>query len=74
VAPERADKLTGGRDPAILDTLAAAYAETGRYPEAVKTAATAVELATQQKSNTLADGLRQRLVLYRAGKPYRDGQ
>ena len=32
---ERADKKTGGRQPYILDTLAAAYAEAGRFDEAV---------------------------------------
>ena len=32
---ERALKLSGGNEPAILGTLAAAYAEAGRFPEAV---------------------------------------
>ena len=35
---ERAWTLCGGREPAILGTLAAAYAEAGRFPEAVATA------------------------------------
>ncbi len=33
----RAVQLSGGKDPAILDTLAAAYAEAGRFAEAVLT-------------------------------------
>ncbi len=35
---ERAAQLSDRRDPTILDTLAAAYAEAGRFPEAVETA------------------------------------
>ena len=35
---ERALKLSGGNEPAILGTLAAAYAEAGRFPEAAATA------------------------------------
>ena len=43
---QRAVELSGGREPAILDTLAAAYAEAGRFPEAVKTAQRAAALAS----------------------------
>ena len=35
----------GGKDPAMLDTLAAAYAEAGRFTDAVRTAQAALELA-----------------------------
>ena len=35
-------------EPAILGTLAAAYAEARRFPEAVQSARKALELATQQ--------------------------
>ena len=31
---ERAVQLTGAREPTLLDTLAAAYAEAGRFQEA----------------------------------------
>ena len=34
----RAEQLTGGKQPATLDTLAAAYAEAGQFPEAVAVA------------------------------------
>ena len=43
---ERAARLSGGQKPAILGTLAAAYAEAGRFPEAVQTARKALKLAT----------------------------
>ena len=67
----RAAQLSGGREPAILGTLAAAYTEAGRFPEAVQTARKAIELAVQQSNRPLADALRARLGLYEAGKPFR---
>ena len=42
---QRAVRLSGGRQPAILSTLAAAYAEAGRFSEAVETAQQALDLA-----------------------------
>ena len=66
----RAARLSGGRNPAILDTLAAAYAEAGRFPEAVETAQKAIELATRQNKAALADSLRTRIKLYQDRKPY----
>ena len=67
---QRADQLCGGRQPDLLDTLAAAYAEAGRFPEASATAHKALELARQQNNQALADTLRARIALYEAGKPY----
>jgi protein O-mannosyl-transferase len=67
----RADRLAGGKQASVLDTLAAAYAEAGRYREAVETARKALESATQQGNNALADALRARIDLYEAGTPYR---
>ena len=68
---ERALKLSGGNQPAILDTLAAAYAEVGRFSAAVATARKALDLATQQNKRSLADALQKRIALYGTGKPYR---
>jgi hypothetical protein len=34
---QQLERLPAGEDPALLATLAAAYAETGRFPEAVTT-------------------------------------
>ena len=68
---ERANQLCGGRQAAVLDTLAAAYAEAGRFPEAVATVRKALALATQQGSAAVLDGMRARLALYEAGRPYR---
>ena len=65
-----ANQLCGGRQPELLDTLAAAQAEAGRFPEAAATAHKALELAGQQNKRALADTLRARIALYEAGKPY----
>ena len=67
---EQACKATQYKVPALLDTLAAAYAEAGRFPEAVKTATKALHLV-RQRQESLAEGIRRRLELYKAHKPYR---
>ena len=64
-------QLTGGKEPAILDALAAAYAEAGRFTDAVQTARRALDLAVQSNEPQLAGALRGRLALYEAGKPFR---
>ncbi len=66
----RAVKLSPN-DPTALDTLAAAYAEAGRFPEAVRSAEQAIRLATIVGNRPLADQVRRRLELYRKGRPYR---
>jgi tetratricopeptide (TPR) repeat protein len=67
----RASHLCGGHNPAVLDTLAAAYAEAGRFSDAARTAAEAARLATAAGDRTLAEKIRARLELYRGGRPYR---
>lgn len=73
---ERAVRVSGGQDPAILDTLAAAYAEAGRFPEAVETARRALALATatQPHAQPLAEEIKARIALYEAGTPFREAQ
>jgi tetratricopeptide (TPR) repeat protein len=69
---ERAAELSGGRDAGMLDTLGAAYAEAGRFPEAVKTARRALALARQQNNQRQAEALKARIALYEARAPFRD--
>jgi protein O-mannosyl-transferase len=69
---QEAIKLSDSKEPAILGTLAAAYAEAGQFPEAVATAQRALTLATAQNKAALADTLRARIKLYQAGSPYRE--
>ena len=67
---QRANHLTGDGNPVVLGTLAAAYAEAGRFPEAVATAQRALQLAGTQSNTALADALRSQLKLYQAGLPF----
>ncbi len=67
---QRAERLSEGREPAILGTLAAAYAEAGRFAEALQTARKAMELATQQDKQPLAKSIRAKIPLYEAGTPF----
>jgi tetratricopeptide (TPR) repeat protein len=66
---QRAKQLLGNV-PGVLDTLAAAYAEAGRFPEALATARKALELTRQQNNQAVANALLARIALYEAGKPY----
>ena len=65
-------QLSGGNNLAKLDTLAAAYAETGQFPEAVDAAQQALALALSQTNNTVAETLRQHIKLFQTGLPLRD--
>ena len=69
---ERACELTHYGEPLFIGTLAAAYAEAGRFPEAVTTAEKAEQLATTAGLTAVAAKNRQLLELYRAGKPYHE--
>ncbi|MGP8199950.1 MAG: tetratricopeptide repeat protein [Limisphaerales bacterium] len=68
----RADELSGGQNPVITGTLAAAYAEAGNFPEAIAADRRACRAALAQTNSALAELLRQRLRLYQAGSPWRD--
>jgi tetratricopeptide (TPR) repeat protein len=74
VLAERAAQLSGGREPAILDTLAAAYAEAGRFSEAAQSANQALALAVKQNNRRLVELLEARIALYRSKTPFRDAQ
>jgi tetratricopeptide (TPR) repeat protein len=68
---ERLNEKSEGRNPAVLDALAAAYAEAGRFEDAAATARRAVEQADAQGAKEFAAEIRRRLGLYEAGQPYR---
>lgn len=73
-AVELAEKLcdlTSYSQPLALDALAAAYAEAGRFDEAVATAQKALNLALEHSPKELALNLKKRLCLYRTGSPCR---
>jgi hypothetical protein len=56
--------------PLSLDVLAAAYASAGRYNEAASVASKAASLAESAGRAGLASRIRDRLELYRNGRPY----
>jgi hypothetical protein len=58
-------ELTNWKEPGIVDTVAAAYAEAGDFASAVKWQTTVVERLNR-------DDVRQHLKLYQQGKPLRD--
>jgi tetratricopeptide (TPR) repeat protein len=70
----QASQSTGGSNPLILRTLAAAYAGDGQYAKAVQAAQTALQLAESQSNSALANALRREMKLYEAGQPFEEGQ
>jgi hypothetical protein len=63
--------MTARQQPKPLSTLAAAYAEAGRFNDAVRTAREAMTLATAQNLSNLVAEIDSQLQLYQQGKPYR---
>ena len=68
---QQANHLTGGEDPIVLHTLAAAYAEAGRFGEAVATARRASQLASAHSNTALAAALEREIPQYEANIPLR---
>jgi tetratricopeptide (TPR) repeat protein len=58
----------GNREAKHLDTLAAAYAECGKFQQAMEWDKKAIELCEDQKN---AQAFQERLALYQQGRPYR---
>jgi serine/threonine-protein kinase len=69
---QRAAQLSAGKDPAILDTLAASFAEAGRFQEAVKTGREALILASRANREDSVKALKTRIALYQAKSPCRE--
>ena len=69
---EQARQITEGQNPVILATLAAAYAETGRFADAIKTAQQALQLAAAHPNSAFAQALQAQLERYVKGVPYRE--
>jgi tetratricopeptide (TPR) repeat protein len=69
---EQAVRLSGSPDPIFIGTLAAAYAEVGRFPEAVAVAERAQQLAAAQNNTALVNALGEQIERYQTGAPFRD--
>jgi tetratricopeptide (TPR) repeat protein len=68
---ERACQLTKLQDPVCLATLAAAYAEAGRFDDAIATNRQAARLAASRGDGNLAAEIQFGQRLYEQHKPYR---
>jgi Flp pilus assembly protein TadD len=68
---KQANQFSKDKDPLILRTLAAAYAEAGRFPEAVLTAKQALALAVTQSNTGLTNVLQKEIGLYQTNSPCR---
>ena len=71
---EKACNLTAFRFPQLIGTLAAAYAEAGRFEKAVESGEKAKELALATGKKALADRNQELLEFYRAKKPYHESK
>ena len=69
---ERALRLSGGKIPMIFRILGAAYAENGRFFQAIETAQHGAELANSQGNQGLAAELQSNIAVYQSGRPLRD--
>ena len=69
---EHCQRLTGAEHPALVSGLAAAYAEAGRFEDAVKTAQRGLQLARSQGDEQLTQRFEKQLQLYENGQPYRE--
>jgi tetratricopeptide (TPR) repeat protein len=67
----KANILTGGSQPLVLDVLGMAFAEAGRFDEAQQSVRQAIDLATAAKMKKL-EPLQQRLELYKNHQPWRE--
>ena len=69
---QRLSQTTEASNPMILRVLAAAYAEAGRFPEAIETTERGIALATSQYRSDLAALLQSDLKLLQSAQPLRD--
>jgi protein O-mannosyl-transferase len=71
---EQVRQALGSRDPKVLDILAAAYAECGRFAEAKATAREALTQASASRQTSLASQIEARIRLYEKEQPFHAAQ
>jgi tetratricopeptide (TPR) repeat protein len=69
---EQAVRETRGANPVVLGTLAAAYAEQGRFDEGVAAATRALDLAQMAHSVQVAGRIEAQLESYKAQRPFHE--
>ncbi len=68
----RAVQIIGSQDPTVMGTLAAAYAEAGRFKEAIEIEEEAYSLSKSMEDAEATEWHSQLLESYRAGEPHRE--
>ena len=68
----RANDLSSGTNPGVLDVLAEAYAEAGQFSQALTFANRALDLTVAKGDDAKAAAIRARIQLYTANTPYRN--
>ena len=68
---ERACELIGRQDPLKLKTLAAAYAETSRFTDAINSVQAAIDLAAKAGRKAAVNVCQQMLEHFQGAKPWR---
>jgi tetratricopeptide (TPR) repeat protein len=69
---EQACEITHRQQTMMLGTLAAAYAEAGRFDDAIATATEACKLAAEKRDNALLQRNQELLNLYQKQQPFHD--
>ena len=69
---QKAMRLSGDKIPMVFRVLAAAYAENGRFFDAIETAQRGADLANRTGNPALASELESNIALYQSGRPLRD--
>ena len=67
---EHACAVTGRRNPELLDTLAVAYAEAGRFPEAINATQEAIALARTAGDEAAVNQAENLLGFFQLGRPF----
>ncbi len=70
---QKANTLSMGQHPGVLDTLGAVYADAGEFAQAITAARRGAELAEAIGDHRLAQALEHRIVLYESRRPAREG-
>jgi len=70
---ERLCEMTGQQQVDALEVLAAAYAEAGRFNDAIQVAQRSLELANASGQKDLVGHIQEQMRLYQTGRPYHEG-
>ncbi|MFH1418787.1 MAG: sulfatase-like hydrolase/transferase [Planctomycetota bacterium] len=69
---EDTNELTGGKDANVLDTLSVAYAEAGRFEDAISAAKRAMKLAQEANMDDSVARIKARISLFEKQQPFHE--